>query len=78
MNGDQSGEFLTREKSLLFVFYTLLNDQGFVTLGYSRLAQKLNVNLLSNFCKLFLPTIFFLDALKYLVKIDRMRKIPLD
>ena len=45
MNGDQSGEFLTRDKSLLFVFYTLLKDQGCVTLGYSRFAQKLNIKL---------------------------------
>ena len=78
MNGDQSGEFLTRDKSLLFVFYTLLKDQGCVTLGYSRFAQKLNINYEAISLKLFLPAIFFLDALKYIIKIDRMRKIPLD
>ena len=57
MNGDQSGEFLTRDKSLLFVFYTLLKDQGCVTLGYSRFAQKLNINYeaisLNYFCSQF-------------------------
>ena len=57
MNGDQSGEFLTRDKSLLFVFYTLLKDQGCVTLGYSRFAQKLNINYeaisLNYFCPQF-------------------------
>ena len=57
MNGDQSGEFLTHDKSLLFVFYTLLKDQGCVTLGYSRFAQKLNINYeaisLNYFCPQF-------------------------
>ena len=66
---------LERDKSLLFVFQTLLKDQGCVTLGYSRLAQLVNVNYEAISVNYFCPQ---LDALKHLVKIDRMRKIPLD
>ena len=59
MNGDQSGEFLTRDKSLLFVFYTLLKDQGCVTLGYSRFAQKLNINYEAISLNYFCPQLSF-------------------